>query len=169
MDTHDRSSPHCANKSALEKHVNDLEALGRMEDNNQDVEVHMCTTLRQAKTLQDMHGNTNVVAHSSQDGWVALVDSGCTGLLFKDKTKFVELDTDAPVRRVRVANGQCTHSEGRGVVELKMKTTKGEAFTLRLEDALWVPDVTQDLLSMDKAVLQLAKQGHCKPSFQWRP
>ena len=22
---------------------------------------------------------------------------------------------------------------------------------------------------MDKVVLQLAKQGHCKPSFQWRP
>ena len=98
MDTHDYSSPHNANKSVLEKHVNELEALEGMKDDNQDVEVHMCTTLRQVKTLQDMHGNTNVVAHSSQDGWVALVDSGCTGLSFKDKTKFVELDIDASVR-----------------------------------------------------------------------
>ena len=80
-----------------------------------------------------------------------LIDSGCTGYMLKDKSLFVELDTDFK-GQVGNANASTTAIEGRGVAEFIAEDSMGTPSKIRLDDAMFVPTYSKNLVSVKKMI-----------------
>jgi transposase InsO family protein len=96
----------------------------------------------------------NVYERKNQkDIWY--IDSGATSHMSNDESFFKTLEK-RKMRDVTVANGQSAKVLGIGTGELHCLNGKNEAVQVCLENVLYVPDLTENLLS----VKRLAKTGH---------
>ena len=94
--------------------------------------------------------------------------------------EFIEI---APVENqtVRLAVDKVTDVKGKGTVRLTVSTTKGKQ-SVRLENALYVPELKTNLLSVSKATtsgrcvffneskasIECKRQNHCRRSLTGR-
>jgi transposase InsO family protein len=90
---------------------------------------------------------------NQKDVWY--IDSGATSHMSNDESFFKTLEK-RKMRDVTVANGESAKVLGIGRGELHCLNGKDEAVKVCLEDVLYVPDLTENLLS----VKRLAKTGH---------
>ncbi len=90
-----------------------------------------------------------------------LVDSGCNGLMLKDIALFKDMD-ESFGDEVDNANGSPTAVERRGTARCWELDSKGELCELELKQALWVPNYTRNLISVEK----LAQ--HCRGKLAGR-
>ena len=91
----------------------------------------------------------SVSSIEAQDSWV--IDSGATSHMCNDEKLFVELCSLDEPQEVTLGDGHTVEATGVGVVALEMTTTKRS----NLQDVLYVPDLSFNLLSVSKA----AKSG----------
>jgi transposase InsO family protein len=90
---------------------------------------------------------------NQKDVWY--IDSGATSHMSNDESFFKTLEK-RKMRDVTVANGESAKVLGIGRGELHCLNGKDEAVKVCLENVLYVPDLTENLLS----VKRLAKTGH---------
>jgi transposase InsO family protein len=90
---------------------------------------------------------------NQKDVWY--IDSGATSHMSNDESFFKTLEK-RKMRDVTVANGESAKVLGIGTGELHCLNGKDEAVKVCLENVLYVPDLTENLLS----VKRLAKTGH---------
>jgi transposase InsO family protein len=90
---------------------------------------------------------------SSLDSWV--IDSGATSHMSPNKSLFSSLD-QRHCSDVIVANGKRVKAAGIGYVKLSKTQRDGSQTSMKLDNALWVPELRTNLLS----VPQLAKDGN---------
>ena len=88
-----------------------------------------------------------------------LIDSGCTSHMIKDAELFRDLDI-SKMGNVECANGTESSIEGRGSVSFLAKDNQGQDQILELEQSLYVPQCTKNLVSIKKA-----EQAKCERSF----
>ncbi|KAL1256499.1 hypothetical protein QQF64_012044 [Cirrhinus molitorella] len=89
------------------------------------------------------------------DSWI--VDSGATCHMYHDKKQFVEFISLEPPQEVTLGNGFSVEATGCGVVRLKMTLTDDKTKKCKLNDVLYVPQLSYNLLSVSKAT-QLGKK-----------
>ena len=84
---------------------------------------------------------------SEEGGLELLGDSGCNGLMLKDRALFKDLDA-AFKPDVGNANLSRTRVECRGTGRCGMLNSKGRKCELQLKQAFWVPTYTRNLSSV---------------------
>ena len=86
-------------------------------------------------------------AHSTCKNIDLLIDSGCTSHMIKDAELFRDLD-NSKMGNVECANGTESSIEGRGSVSFLAKDNQGQDQILELEQSLYVPQYTKNLVSI---------------------
>jgi hypothetical protein len=79
-----------------------------------------------------------------------IVDSGATRHMCSEKSNFRRID-ETFSGNVKVANGQTIRAKGVGDVELII-FTEGEVFSVTLSNVLWVPELNENLISVNQLV-----------------
>ena len=96
-----------------------------------------------------------VVCHALQAGptgnWI--VDSGATCHMCSNKKLFVELQPLKKPMEVSLGDGHTLEAIGRGVVPLKMKLPNSSPRRCNLQDVLYVPALSYNLISVAKAAV----------------
>ena len=82
------------------------------------------------------------------DSWI--IDSGATCHMCHDKGLFVELCKLEKPLEVTLGDGYDLHAVGRGVVLLETKLPSGRTKKCKLQDVLYVPKLSYNLLSVSK-------------------
>lgn len=67
-----------------------------------------------------------------------------------DKKQFVEFKSLEPSQEVTLGDGYSVEATGRGVVRLKMTLTNGKTKECKLNNVLYVPQLSYNLLSVSK-------------------
>ena len=78
-----------------------------------------------------------------------LIDSGCTSHMMKEAELFRDLDV-SKTGKVEGANGTESNIEGRGSISFFAKDNQGQDQILELEESLYVPQYTKNLVSIKK-------------------
>lgn len=89
------------------------------------------------------------------NSWI--VDSGATCHMCLDKKQFVDFKSLEPLQEVTLGDGYSVKATGRGVVRLKMTLFDGTTKDCKLNDVLYVPQLSYNLLSVSK-VTQFGKK-----------
>jgi gag-polypeptide of LTR copia-type len=79
-----------------------------------------------------------------------IVDSGATRHMCSEKSNFRRID-ETFSGNVKVADGQTIRAKGVGDVELII-FTEGEVFSVTLSNVLWVPELNENLISVNQLV-----------------
>ena len=94
-----------------------------------------------------------VVCHALQAGptgnWI--VDSGATCHMCSNKKLFVEFQSLEIPMKISLGDGHTLEAIGRGVVPLKMKLPNSSPRRCNLQDVLYVPALSYNLISVAKA------------------
>ena len=98
-------------------------------------------------------GDAMVVSHSVSVGASAswIVDSGATCHMCSSRQLFAEYCCLQKSEKVKLGDGRCLKAVGRGTVVLLMNLPGGETRKYRLQDTLYVPDLSYNLVSVSKA------------------
>ena len=91
----------------------------------------------------------SVSAKSRSDSWI--VDSGATCHMCNNVVLFVELHSLKESLQVTLGDGHTLEATGRGTVALEMKLPDGTTKVCKLNDVLYVPKLSYNLLSVSKA------------------
>ena len=91
----------------------------------------------------------SVSAKNRSDSWI--VDSGATCHMCNNVVLFVELQSLNESLQVTLGDGHTPEAAGRGTVALEMKLPDGTTKTCKLNDVLYVPKLSYNLLSVPKA------------------
>ena len=78
-----------------------------------------------------------------------IVDSGCTNYMLKDKELFISLN-EGYHGTVGCANNSESEIRGKGTAKFTVRDSSGEKRTVKLTDALYVPDYTHNLVGVKK-------------------
>lgn len=79
-----------------------------------------------------------------------ILDSGCTAHLSKSRDDFIDLQKVN--QNLNLANNVSTKIQGKGTLGLKVSTNSNNEKNIKLDDALLVPDLRANLLSVAKIV-----------------
>ena len=101
-----------------------------------------------------------------------LIDSGCTTHLFREKSSFMNWDTNVDIREIRIvlANGSIASDviKGKGTVCITARASDGTETTIMLNDCLYYPECNFfGIISLDQAISQnidraiFEKEGSC--------
>ena len=101
--------------------------------------------------------------HSTCKNIDLLIDSGCTSYMIKDAGLFKDLDI-SKMGDVECANGTESSIEGRVSVSFLAKDNQGQDRILQLEQSLYVPQYTKNLVSIKKT-----ERTKCERSFCCEP
>ena len=92
---------------------------------------------------------SHVLAAGSMKGeaiWI--VDSGATRHMCNDRKLFVNFNSLAEPRYITLGDGHTVKAVGRGVVLLRISTNDVETNKCKLQDALYAPKLSFNLLSV---------------------
>ena len=95
-----------------------------------------------------------------------LVDSGSSVHLFRDETAFTSWDTDFDPDTIKIilADGRvCNEIRGKGCVTIEVKDATGNAHTIMLKDALYMPKCDQ------AGIISLKRGIACGDEFRFLP
>ena len=81
-----------------------------------------------------------------------IVDSGATCHMCNDDKLFVKLRSLKQPLEVTLGDGCTVEATGQGTVVLEMASTSGKMSRCKLHEVLYVPDLSNNLLSVSKAV-----------------
>ena len=95
------------------------------------------------------------VGSTNPDCWI--IDSGATCHISNNRSLFVEYNSLEESQSVTLGDGHTLEAVGKGVVALKLKLEDGKTITGRLNDVLYVPELTYNLLSISR-VTKLGKR-----------
>lgn len=87
----------------------------------------------------------SVSAKGGSDSWI--VDSGASCHMCNNVMLFVELRSLKETLQVTLGDGHTLEATGRGTVALDMKLPDGMTKTCKLNDVLYVPKLSYNLLS----------------------
>jgi len=118
------------------------EALNKNDSVNKADELSLCATLMYNLAKEGM--DSREVSH--RDNWC--IDSGCTAHLCKNATKFVEI-ADKSTGKLNLASNVTTEIKARGTVLISTRV-QGKTKNVNIHDALHVPDLRTNLLSLAK-------------------
>ena len=103
--------------------------------------------------IQDESADALVVSHALQAGstgnWI--VDSGATCHMCSNKKLFVDFQLLKKPMEVTLGDGHTLEAIGTGVVSLKMKLPNSSSRRCNLQDVLYVPALSYNLVSVAKA------------------
>ena len=91
----------------------------------------------------------SISVKNRSDSWI--VDSGATCHMFNDVVLFAELRSLKESLKVTLGDGHTLEATGRGTVALEMKLPDGMTKTCKVNDVLYVPKLSYNLLSVPKA------------------
>jgi len=105
------------------------------QDSQEDVQIV------EDKTEEELLLTTScVTTNESTKDWI--IDSGCTNHMTHDRELFKELDK-SNISKLRIGNGEQLVVKGTGTISIKTHSGIKLSF-----DVLYVPEITQDLLSV---------------------
>ena len=105
------------------------------------------------KPTSDEEGDVLIVTHALQAGLAGnwIVDSGATCHMCTNKKMFVDLKTLEDPMEVTLGDGRALQAVGRGVVPLMMKLPSGVTRKCNMQDVLYVPALSYNLMSVSQA------------------
>ena len=95
------------------------------------------------------------VGSTNPDCWI--IDSGATCHISNNRSLFVEYNSLEESQSVTLGDGHTLEAVGKGVVALKLELEDGKTITGQLNDVLYVPELTYNLLSISR-VTKLGKR-----------
>ena len=105
------------------------------------------------KPTSDDENDALIATHALQAGsagnWI--VDSGATCHMCSNKKMFMDLKPLEEPMEVTLGDGHTLQAVGRGVVSLKMKLPSGVTRKCNVQDVLYVPALSYNLLSVSQA------------------
>ena len=112
--------------------------------------------------------NLNRVSDEHSDDVRTLVDCGATAHIVTDASKFEEMDSsfDPSSHIIELADGSRTSGavRGRGKAKIEIMDESGQPRTVTLNDALFIPSYSKDILSVQAATARGAKVSFTKES-----
>jgi len=118
------------------------EALNKKDSANKADELSLCATTVYNLAKEDV--DSREMSH--RDKWC--IDSGCTAHLCKSATKFVDI-ADRSTGKLNLASNVTTEIKARGTVLINTRV-QGKTKNVSVHDALHVPDLRTNLLSVAK-------------------
>jgi transposase InsO family protein len=88
-------------------------------------------------------------ARNQSNSWI--VDSGATSHMCNERKFFVEFRNLEPTLQVTLGDGHELQAAGQGTVELEITLAKGVTKKCKLYDALYVPKLSYNLISVSKS------------------
>ena len=119
--------------------VNNVETAGTPDDNSYEVEAGL--VVNHALSAENISSNTY---------WI--VDSGATSHVCNDKKQFVRLYPLKHSVEVKLGDGRNLMATAQGDVSLRMKYGSNKSRKCTLNDVLYVPELSYNLVSASKAV-----------------
>jgi hypothetical protein len=92
---------------------------------------------------------SHALSVSQKEGWI--VDSGATSHMCKDRSSFTELHTLEEPLDVKLGDGHSLKATDKGTVILNMRLPNGKTRKCKLNNVLYVPSLSCNLLSVSKA------------------
>ena len=148
---------YCGKFGHIKRNCRKFAQENKSDSSNQDKPKHRANAAEARQTdssSSDSESIGLVVRHaftasaSKHDSWI--VDSGATGHMCHDKRLFVELHNLEKPLEVTLGDGYDLHAIGRGIVLLETKLPSGRTKKCKLQNVLYVPKLSYNLLSVSK-------------------
>ncbi len=93
----------------------------------------------------------------SKGGWI--VDSGATCHMCNDESQFIQLKRLRTIQEVRLGNGRPLDGTAEGTIRLETLLPDGKTKNFTVENVLFVPKLSYNLLSVSNAGRDRGKQA----------
>ena len=149
---------HCGKPGHFKRNCRELsgDKQSQKEKKGGNHKTNMSTTKGQDSSSSDSEVAGLVVNHalstsssSEQGTWI--VDSGATCHMCRDRNLFTDLHHLQNPLEVALGDGRTLTASGKGKVKLHMELPNGKTKTCMLSDVLYVPKLSNNLLSVAKA------------------
>ena len=113
--------------------------------------------LRNKKAMEKFFRCVSGIITVSKGGWI--VDSGATCHMCNDESQFIQLKRLRTIQEVRLGNGRPLDGTAEGTIRLETLLPDGKTKNFTVENVLFVPKLSYNLLSVSNAGRDRGKQA----------